>query len=596
MPRRPTGSGRTVSTYRTADFTGGLNVVADQAHLAPNQTADCLNVRLLPQGGLQARSSLGALSGTTAKTNCRNLWPFYRSSGLPLIVTQDGNTIRYRDTTNTWTTITTGSAPFNVATSGIMRAATMARASAPGTAYNYIQRNIEQVPVKFTGTSASAMTDAHNSYNENLALPAGGKMPVAQFITEHAGYMVHGSTKEGSTSFPYRVRWSHPGEPEDYRKNDWVDVGVDDADPITGLCSAGSQLFIFKSRSVWVLSGYNPDTFQLRKVADDVGAVSQEAIALGPNGLYFVDPLRGVFVIRAGETSPRWLFENLFYYLSQDYIPRTLIGNATCGWFDNRLFVAVPWYEHVNNAYANLNTRMFVFDPQLGREGAWYPYEYGSREAPVSFGPMLQWRPNATYALNLAIGTAPIKTGVGVSPAVDLPMVLYAISNETSPSALVKTSGVPAMDLLLPDDTRSLATTYFSSYYKTAWVDARSPGMPKRWRRPLFLFDADYDATLGVQYYHDYSTLAPRGGFEFAVTGAGVATSSSPAATWGSFKWSESKWGQSDAARVIPLGDQQMLRGSGLGRAYAVSLRIEGTECNWGVNAIDFRYLPKRVK
>lgn len=571
---------RRVSTYRIGDFTGGLNVVADAAHLAQNETSDCLNVRLLPQGGLQIRSKLGTVGTKPSDANLpiRNMWPYYGSSAL--IVQQTNNNIRYKTETASWTTVTlTGT------TTGRMRAATMARASAPTTLLNYIQRNTENAPLKFTGTAATALTDAATGWNENLAAPAGGKMPFARFVTEHAGYLFHGATKEGGVSYEYRVRWSHPNEPEDYRENDWVDVGVDDGDPITGLCSYQSQLFIFKTRSIWVLSGYDPDTFQLRKIADEVGAVNQEAIAPSPFGIFFVDSARGVFVIRPGGESPKWLFEKLFYYLSQEYIPRTFINNATCGWFDSRLFVALPWYEWGGDA----NTRMFVFDPQLGRDGAWYPYEYGTRDAPVAFGPMMSWRPSLTTSLNLAVGVAVDPA----NPTATLQFAhTYAFSGESSPSSAIATMTETARDRITSGGTGA----YFTSYFKTSWVDARMPGVTKRWRRPQFLFDADYDALLGVQCYRDYLSSQPRAVFEYSVTGSGVATTSSPAATWNSFKWGEARWGQSATSRAIPQGDQTLVRGSALGRANAVALRFESQQCNWGLNAIDFRYIPKKVR
>ena len=46
---------KAVQLFQTADFTGGLNLRDDAYQIRENESPDCLNVRLLPQGGFERR-------------------------------------------------------------------------------------------------------------------------------------------------------------------------------------------------------------------------------------------------------------------------------------------------------------------------------------------------------------------------------------------------------------------------------------------------------------------------------------------------------------------------------------------------------------
>ena len=380
-----------------------------------------------------------------------------------------------------------------------------------------------------------------------------------------------------------RIRWSHPNEPEDYAEKDWWDVGGD-GEPITGMVSFNANLYVFKRKSVWVLSGYDNDTFQLARLSDAAGAVSQEAIVTSPQALFFFDPHDGVFAI-APDGSLRWLWSNLAVMINDGRVNAAQIGRTTCGWMDQRLWVSVPWRDD------DVNTRVFVFDPLLGQGGGWYQYAYGNytdadpfKNASVTFGlgAMNEFRPIDGQIHYLAVGS-----GGHHLFRVECDDDLY--------------------DKVGPDDNRA-----FSSALQTSWYRVGLAGAQKRFRRPRFVLDAQSSATVNTTVFRNYETS-----FQPRHMSLSVKTSAN-GIVWGQANWGEGDW-SGDESR-----DQVVVRGRALGAAYAVSFLFSGERETvwdgdgslwglatwgdaewsasydgvppWGLNAIDLIYLPKAVR
>jgi hypothetical protein len=137
----------------------------------------------------------------------------------------------------------------------------------------------------------------------------------------------------------------------------------------------------------------------------------------------------------------------------------------------------------------------------------------------------------------------------------------------------------------LTTDTFEAPDTDIESYYMTRWYDAGSVSQIKRWRRPDIVIDSDHDATIAVEAFRDYDNSSVATTFQYDATAHSGAVWG--AVTWGSFTWSGST-----------SGHQQIHRGASLGRARAVQLKFSGpsTSKRWAVNAINFKYIPRRVR
>lgn len=524
---------RAVQLFQTADFTGGLNLRDDAYQLPEHDSPDLLNVRILPQGGFERRKTVQRINSTAMSAVAKNVWSFV-GNGVKQIVVQLGNDAAY-STGGNFTAIN----PDALTTSGIMRATSMARASVASSQRLYVQRNAEQVAWKWDGSTATVLADAHGAYNDDYESPAGGKMPKAKYLVPHLGFLFHANTVESGSSFPNRVRYSHPGEPEDYRTDDWFDVGLDDDDAITGLASVGEVLFVFKQRSVWIVTGFDADTFQDQRLVAGTGAVSQEAIAVNRRGVAWFDRLEGVFLAQSdGKTSHLW--PKLRRALEDNDIPAAYADLSTLAWLGDRLFVSVPWSTATQNAYT------FVWDPMVGKEGAWYVYDYG-------VGPMVDWQPSAAERKFVAVNLDDE----------------YIVELEAGTA----------------DDNFAGTDAAFESYFQTSWYAVGAPALRKRWRRPSFVVDNDLDTTIIVQVYTDYTKLSAKRQFLINTSAA-----DSGGLVWGTGLWGE-PWGDA------PMGEQAINRGSGLGRAYVVSLKFTGPQDqHWSVNALDLRYIPQKVR
>lgn len=555
MARRP-------QVREFVDWSGGLNYVGDAFTLAENQVVDCLNVRLLPRGGFERRKTAVA-THEEPFTDARNVWA-YNGVEPPQIIVQDGNSIQVTDDLLTFA----GYTPASGSTSGVMRAATLARQvtttdAARGDERCYVQRNAEAQAFRWDGTSIQVMTDAYGAWSENLESPSGGTMPKAKFICAHQGFLFHANIYENSKQMVNRVRFSHPSEPEDYRQDDWFDVGGD-GEPITGIVSFGPTLYIFKNSSVWAFSGYSADTFQLMRMSDLLGAPGQDAIVAAPNGLYFFDAHDGVYVI-GSDGQIRWLWDNMSTLITDGQIPGTYVSKVSLAWMDQRLWVSVPWLD------TDINKRVFVFDPLLGQGGGWYQYAYGNRDSAYGFGfsAMLEFRPAAGEICYLALGSGG--------------EYLYRVEYDGG-----------RYDVRGGD-----VNVRFSSWLQTAWYRVGMAGAKKRFRRPRFVLDASENSTVRVTAYRDFDREGQKKSMNLSVSGI-----------FDGGKWDSFIWGGNDPFGNYIVGgdwgsssksDQTIVRGQSLGSGYAVSLLFQGQSDSagsrrWGVNAVDLIFLPRAVR
>ena len=81
--------------------------------------------------------------------------------------------------------------------------------------------------------------------------------------------------------------WSGKNLPESFDPEDFEPIGEGDGQKITGLHAFGDVLLIFKSRSIWYLSGLTPESWRLRPLFDWTGAVSHASIVEAGGSLWW---------------------------------------------------------------------------------------------------------------------------------------------------------------------------------------------------------------------------------------------------------------------------------------------------------------------
>jgi hypothetical protein len=206
------------------------------------------------------------------------------------------------------------------------------------------------------------------------------------------------------------------------------------------------------------------------------------------------------------------------------------------------VWVSVPWES------GSTRDRTFVFDPHVGKKGAWTAYD-------LAVGPFLNFTPPSGASTPIAASTA--------------------------------TNFLLTVDVFdkFFDDLGG-ADLHIDSHYMTRWHDIGEPIVKKRWKRPEAVVLGGQDATLVVSAYRDYDPT-------FAYKTFLVSTESDGTqAVWDTAVWDGAVWGREG-------GDvAELKRGSPLGNARSVALKFTGpsTNVNWRVDALTFKWVAKRVR
>ena len=187
----------------------------------------------------------------------------------------------------------------------------------------------------------------------------------------------------GQPSNPSRVYFSNPGQPEVWetdgyvgdvannipgRGRNFIDLTPGDGERITAAVTWRELVFIFKETKFFVLWGESTGTdgnpvFQVRQVANMVGASAAHTVATARDGVYFMNR-RGVYHTTGSDPtllsdiiSPLWTGNPDPYYQG---LPINLdqIAVARAVWHMEQLFVAVP------TGSSQANDRILVYDTQ----------------------------------------------------------------------------------------------------------------------------------------------------------------------------------------------------------------------------------------
>jgi hypothetical protein len=583
-----------ISVVPTDDFQGGLNLNADPFQLRDNESPDVWNVDFDPLGGFKQRDGLSRIGASSADwappfnypgltSDPKSLWTYFDANHAQLLV-QQGNRIFWTNNPSLgsiWFDVGASTAPWTSTTSGKMRAATFRDPVNFAQNACYIQRNAENAPVKWTGSGTGALlTDPATStpaWNEDYAAPAKGKMPLARFISAHRDYVMVASTKEyeasssGMVAHTSRVRWSHPGQPEDWRKNDWIDFEPGANDEITGIASWGDRLLIFKNNSVFELLGYDADSFEVVNLSRTIGALSQDAIAVCEQGVYFFSWPEGLHFFDGKQIHN--LFYNLRPIMVDGTVQRSMRNSITVQWAKQRVWVSMP----TDSEQENVNTVTYVFDPMLnGGRGAWTRYRFGDPGVGLGVGVEYQ-APGGDVKW---IAAFPYKAFGDEYSLVELHSTQWGVQvswDYLDPRLTVTNAGGGAFPIV--------------ASYQTPWVDLGNPALTKAWRRPVFVCRADEPFTLECQGFRDYDDALPAGSaFQIAVA---------PTAAGG--EWDASLWDGGDAWVANGNRRETIVKGARLGRAVSVCVKIEGPktladQAPWAVDSITWKYIPKRIR
>lgn len=518
------------------DFTGGLNLAGDRLLLAPNESPDMLNVDVGIDGGFQSRDGVVPFGDM--------LPPFQGISNL--VPFQLGTA------SGVWAQPASGAVATRVSSGGAWSTPT----GAPNV-YTTLQRGAvhsDRLYLAWDGnTGANRRYDGSNvvgvgtAWNDDLGNPTPlasvGNVPASTLVAAHAGSLWVADTTESGVRYRNRVRWSHPGHPEDWVSYHYIDIDVGhDGDVITALVPFQDHLLVFKRHSVHAIYGTPPEGLSVVNMMGEVGTPCQESVVATDVGVFWFDETTGVWGWDGKR--PSWLFRNLESVLRTKFAA-TAADKVRLGWFRSRLWVSVP--------YASNGGETFVYDPRLGRRGAWTRYS-------------LLFSSFAT-----------------VQRANNTPLLLGLI--DLYPVELHKPVGYDQYGP--PNDSSVIPKRVFVSRYVTRWFDSGQPAVRKRWKRPEVVAAGNTNAAVEVTCHRDYD---PTEGRSVGQLGGTVVAGTD--LVWTIGVWDDDLWSRDDGAfnRIDRL--------SPLGSARAVALKFTGPSDGtaWGVDAVTFKFIPRRVR
>ena len=526
------------------DFTGGLNLRADQFQLSGNESPDMLNMEVDPRGGLFTRGgyreiNTTAVSGTWAPK--RLTW--FKGSSQYLMLTTA--TSVYQSTGGDFTILHFGpTAPG----SPIVSASTNGSSLAQWGKTMYIttgRAGVATYEWEVANTYAAALT-ASGPVWQAYASPLGTHFPKAEHTIQHTNKMFVANTKEDGTVYPNRLRWSHEGLPKDWLEADYIDFNGG-GDGITGLAVVAGHLVVFKPQAIYVLFGYDSTDHQVVELSSVLGCDDPLKIATSENGVYFYTHTKGLFFYNGSTVVD--LFQNLNAIYPNGYINDGQTSKITVSYVNRRAWLSMPYSITTSASTATVN---FVYDPSVGSNGSWVKHSSGD-------------------GYGLVGGTDFITTSGGVNPLMIHPII---------PRVLRVDAFTSQKDLLATVETN------FASNYRTGWIDGNTYSMKKMFRRPDFVLkQVDTAISVNVKVFHDYEEATGYERKDVNITLPATSTGF----VWDTSLWDTATWGTTSVGAEV-------VRGFNLGLARSVQLLFTGpVGKKWGLDSIAFKYNNRKI-
>jgi hypothetical protein len=534
-----------ISVERFDDFTGGLNLRADQFQLARNESPDMLNVEIDPRGGIFSRGAIREINPTPVIPSGtwlpQKLFAFQGDTPKLMLTT---TTRVYHSTGSDFTVLeySAGNPVTPVQTHGACFAQWsnilyMVIGTAGNGGYSWSSGDAYATALTASGTAPHAWQAA--------PAPLEHKMPTAEHILVHANRMFVANTHEDGVAHPNRVRWSIEGIPDNWIETDYIDF-EGGGKGITGIATVQGQLVVFKPNAIYVVYGYDSEDHQVVQLSAKLGCMSHDHMATSETGIYFYAHPQGLFYYNGSQIVD--LFENLKSIYPLNYINSSADDKISVSYVNRRVWVSLPYSKTSSLNYPSIS---FIYDPSIS-QGSYVAHQMADGYAPIGGTDFTQSDGVTRFYM--------------IHPNNPRVVQVDMYSNET--------------------DFLNQTEVGFSSYYRTGWIDGRSYSAKKMFRRPDFIMkQVDSARNVNVKVFHDYEEADGNERKEFNVALGASATGM----LWGSGQWGVDYWG------VVAQG-AQIMRGSNLGLAKSIQLLFTGpTGKYWGVDSVSYKYNMRKI-
>lgn len=399
-------------------------------------------------------------------------------------------------------------------------------------------------------TTAGAGLGLGVNANDNLAAPTDGNFPAGKVAAVHLAYMFVGAAAVlGTTTCkPNQLAWSHPNRFQDWRSFDNLPVG-DASENIIGLHSYRQQLVIVKENSIWILSGYSPDTFQLSQLVD-FKALSATASAI--NICSVSNTNTGVFVSKPGDGVYRW-FNNQLTQLStplSDAINDSRIVITNMALIDNKLFCSSSG-QSVAGGYTD---KSWIYDTDLN---CWTQHT-------AAFHGMIETGDTTSFGYSIH------RTGD------NLGFTTAAYEQQQAAGSWL--------------DNQFTSTSAVVSTYRSPWLDAGVPATKKRWRRLYVQFNKRPNASASDPVPYNLTVYKDFDGVHASKTATTQLSKSVDTTEY------NANYGYGHASTGSDYDDLHKTSSMGSSRAAQLKIDTSGTPADaWGIDSITVPYIVKRL-
>jgi hypothetical protein len=321
---------------------GGLNSTGGALELQNNESSDLQNIDFDKFGSVLKRNGYTVLcsGGTTGVTETDALhWYEYNNAGTPtrhLLNVTGSKLYKMDDLDGTWDDITGGVS----ITSG-------SHCDCENAFNTVYMTNGVDAPFKWAGTSTASI----------MAVPTG--LTTAKQVCLFNNYLFLGNVTVSSTTYPTRIYWSHIRDANTWDSDQWIEVGMNDGQPITALMVLQDRLVVYKTRSIYnvfftgdadfpfIMPGGGKSNSPVGCIAPfSVQEVENGHVFLAADGLYYYDGLNAYK-----------LSHKIFKTLDQDMNKTKFDEAVSCVYKDkNRYMLSIP-----SSGQTNKN-RVIVWD------------------------------------------------------------------------------------------------------------------------------------------------------------------------------------------------------------------------------------------
>ena len=529
---------------RQDDFTGGLNLRADQFQLAPNETPRMLNVEIDPRGGIFSRGAMRRTNTsiiTATNWNPKSLYSFFASTHRLMLSTG------YTSPTNGDVFWSSDCASY--ASLAIPVTSTFGASFASWGEDLYIATGSGSVAYKWDGTTKTALTASGPTWQNTYTAPTlpAVYFPKSKHAVTHAGKVFVASTIENGVEYSNRIRWSHPNLPGNWAENDYIDINTGSVG-ITGLTVFAGHIVVFKEDAVFAIFGYDSDTFQVVEISRSVGAVNPSAIVTTEQGVFFYSHPDGLMLYDGDAVLD--LFKQIRPAIVQGLINAAATSAINVNYINRRVWVSVPYSE---TSSATKPTVSFIYDNTVNKSGAWLMF-------------------SSYDGSGISAGLTFTQTNGSTKHVVAHPSSAYTLTVDNYGNSLDNVTGTDAE---------------FTSRYRTRWFDAGSYAQNKMFRRPsLVVKQAQAESQLEVIAYGNYEEAESGEMKRYFITVPGTGSGM----YWGSSSWGSSSWGAANPG-------SQIVNGRSIGLAKSVQIEFVGSPTQtWGINSFTLKYNPRKVK